>query len=188
MMNHNSKKFVLGTIFTLFLLFLPTTSAYPVEEAFTILQSPSEDTLVVNHSLNVTVINNQLNNISSINLFYCSLEPEFVCHSLPIELVKNDQGNFFTVFMPEYEINTILGYHLKVNMANGSDFEVPNSLDYTSGCNIQQGPDSNYYFELTLIGGSSSENTTPWISIEGILTIVLGLSIIKRIKTKSKPI
>ncbi len=143
------------------------------EEAFTIIQNPSDSLVSINKSINVTVINNQVETISSIFLFYCSLEPEFVCHFPSLEMEKNNQGHFSTVFTPEYEVNTTFGYHLQVNMENGSIYEILNSLTYPSDSNIQLGSDDNYYFELRLVNSLTSENNTPWLSIECIFALTL---------------
>ena len=157
------------------LFFLPISFSNPTEKAITIIQDPPESIIVINSPINITIINNQAEPISSIFLFYCSLEPEFVCHFPSLEMEKNNQGNFLTVFTPEYEADTIFGYHLEVNMENGSTYEIPNSLTYPSDSSIRQGSDDNYYFELCLVNSSTSENSTPWLSIECLFALTLYL-------------
>ena len=183
-LNQNTKKILLGVIFTFSLFFLPITCSNLTEEAFTIIQDPSESKIVINNSINVTVISNQPETISSIILFYCSLEPIFICHFPNLEMVKNNQGNFFTVFTPEYDVNTIFGYHLRIHMENGSNFEFPNNLTNSSDFIIRQGSDNNYYFELLLVDSLISENNTPWLSIESLFALTLFIRKKKKIRQK----
>lgn len=171
--SQKSKIILLGIFFTLLLFSLTITCSNFKEEPFTIIQDPSETKILINASINITLINNQAETISSIFLYYCSLEPEFVCHFPSLEMEKNNQGHFFTVFTPEYEVNTILGYHLRINMENGSTVEIPNSFTHASDSSIRQGSDGNYYFGLLLVNSLTSENNTPWLSIECILALTL---------------
>jgi len=180
-LNQRRKKILLGVFVTFSLFFLNIAYSNPTEEIITIIQDPPESIIVINSPINVTIINNQAETISSIYLFYCSLEPEFVCHFPSLQMEKNNQGNFFTVFTPEYEVDTIFGYHLEVNMENGSTYEIPNSLTYPSDSSIRQGSDDNYYFELRLVTYLTSENSTPWLSIECLVALTLYLR-----KTKQK--
>jgi hypothetical protein len=172
-LTNNCKKILFVVFLSLSLFFLPITRSDLTEEAFTIIQEPSNSMLVINHSINVSVINNQAETISSISLFYCSLEPEFVCHFPSLQMEKNNQGHYSTVFTPDYEVNTIFGYHLEVNLENGSTYEIPDGLTYPSDYSIRQGSDDNYYFELQLVDSLSVGKSTPWLSIGCIFALTI---------------
>ena len=138
-------------------------SIYAQEAPFTIIQDPEGEILLVHTYINITIINNQAELIDAVNLYYCSLEPNFSCHFPSLQLQKNHGGHFSIVFVPEYAENTTMGYHLQVTMDNDSVYDIPDNQDYSSSLVIQQASDEKYYFTLRLVGSTEAITSAKFV-------------------------
>jgi hypothetical protein len=143
---------------------------------FNILQDPEGATIKVNTPITITVINNQQNLINSISLFYCSLEPDFQCHFPGLDLNEYTSGQFNVTFTPEYDIGTTMGYHLRINMDNGSVFDIPDNLNYPCSQPIQQAADEQFYFIVQIVSETETVSTTK--STTGIQGLYLILNLL----------
>ena len=150
----------MGLLFCISLLSGQIASIYAQEASFVIIQDPEGDILLVHTYINITLFNNQAEPIDTVNLYYCSLEPNFSCHFPCLQLQKNHWGHFSIVFVPEYTVNTTMGYHLQVTMDNGSVYDIPDNLNYSSSFVIQQASDEKYYFTLRLVGSTETTIST----------------------------
>lgn len=145
------------------------------QESINIIQIPEGVEIEVGSTINLTIEFKDKSVVESVYLLYCSIEPEFYCH-FPVILLNETLFNSFTVvFIPEYEIGTIMGYHFSLNYKNGTTNEIPNNVSFLkNGTNIRQAEDNQYYFELRIVKGfAHTNNQTSWFNISAVFFIVL---------------
>ncbi|MHA2238378.1 MAG: hypothetical protein ACXAB2_08440, partial [Candidatus Hodarchaeales archaeon] len=135
--------FLTSTIFI-----ITRVGAKPLPVPFTVIQNPEETTLAISTPLNITLINNQLLGIDSVNLYSCSLEPNFVCYFPSLQLEEISLGFYNIIFTPNWTESTLIGYHLKIVLINSSVVDIPNESDNFGSENIQLAGDNLYYFTL----------------------------------------
>ncbi len=171
-------KLILVAAIINFLLFIPQIEMVDSQNSpFTVLQDPEGSTLIVTTPLNLTIISNQQDLITSVVLLYCSLDPDFLCHFPLLDLEENAYGYFSTLFTPEYEIGTTMGYHLKITMENETIFDIPDSLNYPSSQPIQQATDDHFYFTVQIISESETlSKTESTTNIPGLLFEIINLT------------
>ena len=162
---------IMSLLFCFYLSSGQIVSTYAQEAPFAIIQDPEGGILLVHTYINITLINNQAEPIDAVNLYYCSLEPDFLCHFPCLQLQKNHRGHFSIVFAPEYTENTTMGYHLQVTMNNGSVYYIPDNQNYSSSLVVQQASDENYYFTLRLVGSTEATTSTKSVGNKLIFTL-----------------
>ena len=150
-------------------------------------QYPAGNNISPRTKLNVTVGFSNKTEISVVSLLYCSIKPTYHCHYPQLELNEIKENYYFIDFIPEYDVNTLMGYRLIVTYINQSASLIPDSLSFQRFDNIYQTNDSHYYFSVTISDdGNNDINTTPYDStMFPILTIIVLICYIKIYKGKN---
>ncbi|MHA1966910.1 MAG: hypothetical protein ACW964_03820 [Candidatus Hodarchaeales archaeon] len=154
--------------------------------SFDIIQTPEGDEIEVGTSINLTIKYSGAITVDSVSLLYCSLEPEFYCHFPAIPLNETMQNSFMGVFIPEYEVGTVMGYHFSVTYDNGNTTELPDSSSFTNNrTNIRQAEDNQYYFELRIIKEyNTNHHETSWLNSYCVISFVFLIFWKRRTKNK----
>ena len=104
----------------------------------------SKDTVVT-----VEITFNDDTNVSGIQIQYCSLEPEFLCHFPKIAMTSETANTWNGSFTVIEEGGTI-GYALYILLLNGTTIHAPDSIDYLSHTNVAEPNTGNFYFTIDL--------------------------------------
>ncbi len=132
-------------------------------------QSPSGNKILCGSEITLTITYSEEEPLSAISLFYCSLEPEFLCHFPSLSFNQSDKELYSVKFTPEYESGTLLGYHIVVSYENDTNQYIPGEMAYTNNyTNIVEGPDSKYYFTVLIV---DQIDTTPYPTKITIFTV-----------------
>ncbi|MHA1302277.1 MAG: hypothetical protein ACTSQE_09330 [Candidatus Heimdallarchaeaceae archaeon] len=136
--------YVLALTFLLFLAYPTRTLAgkYGIQ---TISHTP--DYISPNTNLTVSIEFSDTSDIETIRLLICQLSPEFKCEPKPI-LMEEETNVFTGVFYITYEAGSSLGYHFLISYTNGTDVEVPDSIDFLGLTTIVEPVEDSFYIKV----------------------------------------
>ena len=132
---------------------------FEVNSSEPIVVSVSHQPLIITYQTNVTITVTFQNdvNVTGIQIQYCSLEPNYLCHFPKIPMVRQI-SNVWIGFFVVLEEEGIIGYELFIQHLNGTII-APNSIDYLGYENIIEPSSGVFYFTINL-SISSTQNTT----------------------------
>ncbi len=139
--------FAIAIIATLFL----TSSSLKVASAEIAVVSVSHSPTDISKDIKVTVeiTFNDDTNVSGIQIQYCALVPDFICHFPKIAMTTETEnvwnGNFTVV-----EETGLIGYELLISLTNGSALIAPDSIDYLGYNNIFEPIADTFYFSINM--------------------------------------
>ncbi len=167
--------FLLLLLTSVFNAIIYSSNSFVQQESVDIIQIPKGAEINVGSSINLTLEFHDTSIVDSVYLLYCSIEPEFYCHFPAIPLNDTNHNSFMGVFIPEYEIGTVMGYHFSVHYNNGTSIELPNISSFLNNkTNIRQAEDNMYYFVLRIIEEYNTNNyETSWFNFFYLFSSVL---------------
>ncbi|HUT80882.1 MAG TPA: hypothetical protein VMZ29_06745 [Candidatus Bathyarchaeia archaeon] len=138
----------------------------------------------IGYQTNVTITINFVNdeNVTGIQLQYCSLEPIFLCHIPNIDMVQSEPNTWSGSFIVAEEEGT-LGYKLYITHTGGS-MTAPNSSNYLGKINIVEPSTNTFYFSIDVSTELPTDNTPLNFGVPGITLAYLAVLIIQKLKTK----
>ncbi len=160
-------------------LFL-TSSSLKVTSAEIAVESVSHSPTEISKDTEVTVeiTFNDDANVSGIQIQYCALVPDFVCHfpkiAMTSETVNVWNGTFTVV-----EETGLIGYELFISLTNGSTLVAPDSIDYLGYNNIFEPSADIFYFSINMTEDTPT-NSAPLSFGLGEITITFSVIIFAR--------
>ena len=131
-------------------------------------------------NMTVTVVFYDTTNITDVQLLVCTITPNFVCES-PVNMVEKETGIYEGAFLIEYQIDTVVGYHIKINYANATNIVIPEDSSFLDMDVIEPYP-GIYYFNAGAVQLQTDE--TGYCGILGIFIAIGGAIMITKRKTK----
>jgi len=131
--------------------------------------SVSQNTVVT-----VEIAFNDDTNVSGVQIQYCALEPEFVCH-FPKIAMTSEAANVWNGSFTVTEASGLIGYELYISLENGTTIVAPDSTDYLGYDNIYEPSTDVFYFSIDLI--SASPTASAPLSF-GLCELAISFSII----------
>jgi len=139
----------------------------------TIGHQPTNVTQNTNITITVTFTDDE--NVTSVRIQYCSIEPIYQCHIPQIEMIRTTTNTWIGSFVVLEEIG-IIGYQIYVDFTGGSII-APNSSDYLGYDNIIETHTDVFYFSIVL---STISETAPLnISVPSIIAAYTVFAIIR---------
>lgn len=139
--------------------------------------SVSHQPSAVSEGMDVTVeiSFNDDTNVTGIQIQYCALEPDYICHFPKTDMTSIGDNSWSGTFTVVDEAGTI-GYELYISLANDSTIIAPDSSDFLGLSNIAEPIAGTFYFTITL----STTNSAP-LNIGLVeLAITFGIIVIVR--------
>lgn len=160
-------------------LFL-TSSSLQVTSAELAVISVSHSPTEISKDTEVTVeiSLNDDTNVSGIQIRYCSLEPDFVCH-IPTIAMTSETENVWNGTFIVIEESGLIGYELFISLTNGSTLIAPDSIDYLGYDHIFEPSIGIFYFSINMTKDTTT-NSVPLSFGLGELAITFSAIIFAR--------
>ncbi len=119
-------------------------------------------------------------NVSSVGMFYCRIEPDYLCHIPPYKLVLSDQT--YSISFNVVENSTqVIGYHLFIDYTDDTRINFPDDRQLDYGLTISEPIVGSFYYRVeiglddtntpTSNTDDSDTTTTPFYFSMGILAL-----------------
>ena len=175
----HSKWIAIFAITIIAALFL-TSSSLKVTSAelavVSVSHSPTE--ISKDTEISIEISFNDDTNVSGIQIQYCALVPNFVCHFPKIAMTSETEniwnGNFTVV-----EESGLIGYELFISLTNGSTLVAPDSIDYLGYDHIYEPSTDVFYFSINMTEDTPT-NSAPLSFGLGELTITFSVILFTR--------
>ena len=151
-------------------------------ESLPVVLSVTHQPAVVSFQTNLTVtisFDNDIN-ITSIQIQYCQLDPEFTCHFPKIDMIRTGDYSWSGSFVVTEETG-IIGYKLYIYHQT-TNFEAPNESDYLGYDNIVEPAAGEFYFSVEL---NTVTNTAPLNLGLPCIALTFGAIVLLRKKLRS---
>jgi hypothetical protein len=137
---------------------------------------------VLGDSVKVVIQLQNVSEISSIQIFSCSMEPVFCFYAGNMDYIGN---NTFESIIEnqrlDFKTGTVLGYNFKIKYSDNTTKEFPNSVNLDGHNNILEVTEGVYYFTFTIGGnnvkGNNKDETISLMTIF-IVTVLISLALI----------
>lgn len=170
----------ISIIVTIFILVMLTpgkvTSTEP--NILTVVHQPI--TVSYDTNITITVAFTDDENVTSVRILYCSIEPEYQCHIPQIDMTRTTANTWIGSFIVLEETGTI-GYQIHIDFTGGSII-APNSSDYLDYDNIIETHTDIFYFSIVL--ATITETAPLNIGVPGIIVAYTVFVIIRNRKNK----
>ncbi|NHJ47050.1 MAG: hypothetical protein FK733_04610 [Asgard group archaeon] len=169
------------TIFTaviMLLTLMPGNVSATEPGVLTVSHLPQSVSLGTNITVTATFDNDE--NITSIKILYCALEPEYLCHVPQIDMINTDTNTWKGSFVV-LDDDGIIGYELHIVHSDGTMI-APNSSDYLGHDNIAEPFPGLFYFTIEITTPTS--NAPLNIGAPGIVITYFVLTIIRKRKNR----
>ncbi len=159
------------SIFSFVMAMLIIFAFYPMDvashggsEAFKIYHMPEHPGL--GDSVGVVFEFHDVSEISSVEIFMCSMEPLICFYADDMNYVGNNTFESIIDYQGrDFKEGTVLGYNFKINYNDNSTEKVPNSSTLEGHENILEVAEDVYYFTITIAGeggeGNNKDGTDP---------------------------
>jgi cytochrome c-type biogenesis protein len=162
-------------VFIISLVFLPSVAAKP--NVISVTHYPENPFSYDEITVYVEV--NDTSNITSIELLYCQIEPEYICYNPPLNMTLGENNTYSTIITRDLEKTSLLGLNFTVTYND-------DSIEYSP-----IGGEDYHYINITV----SQDGVSPPCPTESnlaiqilivILIIILVFLIIKHMKREDK--
>jgi hypothetical protein len=134
--------------------------------------------------LTVKIEFQNVSNISSVQIFFCLMDP-FVCFYTD-DLDYTDNDTFITEMNlgdHDFKEGTVIGYNFKISYEDGSSEKYPNGESLQEYDNIHEFYEEEYYFTITLRddtknGSGNDTDTILYFGLGALLTVVIIFGIV----------
>lgn len=162
---------------------LVLTNSSSVQSAFPEVTGVSHSPTVVHPGTTVTVavtFNNDLN-VTGIQLFYCSITPEFSCHIPTITMTDNGSNTWLGSFEVTETLG-VIGYKMVISTLLTGTLYAPDSIDYLGHSDIIEPSTDNFYFAITITSSTDQAPLMSWCGAASSLVVIATAKIIRKRK------
>ena len=144
-------------------------------EVVSVAHTPTIVTTGTNVAVSITFDNDA--EVTDINLFYCSITPEYLCH-LPIAMTPNGSDTWLGSFVV-LEESGVIGYRMYVTTTMSS-YYAPDVLNYLGYDNVIEPSTDTFYFSINLTLPTNQASLMSWCAATTSLFAVAVIRIKKR--------
>jgi hypothetical protein len=134
------------------------------------------------NSVEVVIQLQNVSDISSVQIFTCSMEPVFCFYADNMDYIGNNTFKSIIEYQRlDFKTGTVLGYNFKIKYSDNTTQEFPNGLNLDGHDNILEVTEGVYYFTFTLGGNDVVRNDkNDNISLTAIfmVTVLISLALI----------
>lgn len=116
-----------------------------------------------NENLTVTITFVDTANVSSVGMFYCRIEPEYLCYSQPFQLVLSE-NTYSVTFKVVENSSYVIGYHLFVEYTDETEIDFPDERKLDYGLTISEPSSGAFYYRVEI---GQVDTNTPTNSTDG---------------------
>jgi hypothetical protein len=160
-----SVKYLGITVLLILSISLSTVSGTPSHNGVSAI-SHSPSVAEENENLTVSITFVDTANVSSVGMFYCRIEPEFLCYSQPFQLVLSE-NTYSVTFKVVENSSYVIGYHLFVEYSDETQIDFPDERKLDYGLTISEPSSGAFYYRVEI---GQDDSNTPTSNTEDIET------------------
>ena len=112
-----------------------------------ISHSPSVAEQNENITISITFVDTT--NVSSVGMFYCRIEPDYLCHIPPYKLVLSE-NTYSITFNVEENSTQVIGYHLYIDYTDDTRINFPDDRQLDYGLVISEPIEGAFYYRVEI--------------------------------------
>ena len=166
---------------SLIILMMLGISLFPVSAtpSYNGVSAISHSPVVAEQGKNITISISFVDtaNVSSVGMFYCRIEPDYLCHIPPYKLVLSDSTYSITFNVVENSTQ-VIGYHLYVDYTDDTRINFPDERQLDYGLTISEPIEGSFYYRVEIGQDISTAPSNTNGSETSITPVYFGMGIL----------